>query len=100
MKVSFDFDAVLTDERYRVLAAKFLNEGNEVIIVTTRFEKDGAAIIDLAQIIGIENIIFTEGRPKHEVFKHLENIDLHFDDDALEIELMNEYECKTIGVVI
>ena len=107
MKVSFDFDHTLTDSKYQELAKKFIAVGAEVHITTSRKpnivgEKhlyDNRQVFEIAQQVGIseKNITFTSYVEK---YKFLKDFDLHFDDDAEEIYLINEHPCKCIGILI
>ncbi len=106
LKVSFDFDGVLTKERYQEVAKRYIYKDIEVFIVTSRDDSenrnDHDCVFDLADEIGIshENIIFTRHKPKYEFLKY---IDIHYDDDELEIELMEEnfiYGVSCLGILV
>lgn len=107
MKISFDFDGTLAEDRIQKLCSKFVLDGHDVWITTARVSDPFQATINgwnkdvyrVAEKMGIpiSNIVFTEGSGK---FHYLKDFDIHFDDDELEIELMEEHECKCVGVLI
>ena len=79
-KISFDFDGVLTNDRGRLLAKKFINEGAMVYIVTSRNESQGAKVRELADVLGVRpsRVIFTKDKP--ETIKRLK-INVHYDNN-------------------
>lgn len=106
MKVGFDFDGVLGTTRMQNVANKFISDGHEIWIVTTRTHtpKNGAwwdntDIFEVAERLNIPNerIIFTEYDDK---FRFLGGFDIFFDDDEVEIELIEENvpECTPVLV--
>ena len=112
MKISFDFDSTLTEVINQKLANKFISEGHEVWITTSRLSSDhgrskgwpwiitqNETLFKLAEEIGIpeDKIKFTEGDYK---WKSLYTFDIHFDDDILEIELINQNLADCCGVLI
>lgn len=112
MKISFDFDSTLTEVINQKLAKKFISEGHEVWITTSRLSSDhgrakgwpwiitqNETLFKLAEEIGIpeDKIKFTEGEHK---WKYLYTFDIHFDDDILEIELINQNLADCCGVLI
>lgn len=107
MKVSFDYDHTLTDLKWRELAKKFVMQGTDVWITTSRFMDkagvklpyDNRQVFETAKEVGIkeQNIVFTNGEEK---YAFLKDFDLHFDDDDEEIYLINEHPCKCIGILI
>lgn len=107
MKISFDFDHSLTQPKIQNLASKFIAANHEVWITTSRSPNkegvklpyDNREVFAMAEKLGIkkENIRFTSYDEK---YKYLKDFDLHFDDDEVEIELINEHPCKCIGVLI
>ncbi|WP_456867595.1 hypothetical protein [Galbibacter sp. BG1] len=100
MKVSFDFDSTLTEERIQDLAKKFISNGIEVWVTTTRnIFGDNKDLYRLVHSLGIDvkQIEFTNGKDK---YSFLKSFDLHFDDNEHEIILINEHPMKCIGVLI
>lgn len=79
-KISFDFDGVLTNDRGRLLAKKFISEGAAVYIITSRNESQGAKVRELAQVLGIRSsrVIFTKDKP--DAIKRLK-INVHYDNN-------------------
>jgi hypothetical protein len=112
MKVSFDFDSVLTEECNQKLVKKFIDAGHDVWITTTRLSsahgdlkgwpwisRQNIVLFEIAEKLGIpeDKIKFTEGEDK---WKSLYTFDVHFDDDELEIELIEENLPNCCGVLI
>lgn len=108
MKISFDWDSCLAEIRQQEIAKRFIENGDEVWIVTSRPESDpiqanwsNKIVFSIAQKLGIpvERIIFTNYEDKWISLDRL-SIDLHFDDDIIEIELIEENNIKCKGVLI
>lgn len=105
--ISFDFDGVLSKPLF-VELAKFLSKNHNIFITSSRNDSenrlDHQVVYDIADEIGIpyENIRFTRFHPKYESLEpghFLANfMNYHFDDDELEIELIEEHchTCKGI----
>jgi uncharacterized HAD superfamily protein len=110
MKISFDFDQTLDQIWVQKIAKSFQKSGSELFILTSRendfLYREGLIVdhqnrnldlIEIAKILEIpwEHIIYTNGEKK---FKYLKKygIDLHFDDDYKEIELINQNKGKGI----
>ena len=106
MKISFDWDSCLAETRQQEIAKKFIENGFEVWIVTSRCleggrDWDNKPVFKVAERLGIpvERIIFTNYEDKWISLDKLE-MDLHFDDDIIEIELIEENNIKCKGVLI
>lgn len=112
MKISFDFDATLSRPDIQELAKQLVFLGNDVYIVTSRHLKSSYKLVgggeipfqneDLFKVaaeVGIpkENIFFTEMQPKVDFLK---DFDMHFDDDEVEVDLINRSKIKCLGVLI
>lgn len=112
MKVSFDFDSTLSEEKNQKLAKKFIDAGHDVWITTSRLSSEHGKskgwpwiitqneyLFEIADKLGIskDKIKFTEGEDK---WKSLYTFDIHFDDDINEIELINEHLPNCCGVLI
>lgn len=97
MKISFDFDGTLTQTKYQNLATKFIENGCEVIIVTSRHEKEKDEVLDLGHRLGIETIHFTNYQDK---VPFLLDCDMHFDDDETVIIDLNIHQGKCVGVLV
>lgn len=95
MKISYDYDGVLTREEYRADIKQMLAAGYQICIVTSRKDQD-PQVLAMAQTLGITEVHFTEDKPAK-----LKEIlaDAHFDDN---LEVINKIAalkgCKTIGV--
>ena len=105
MKISFDFNSTLAEDRIQRLAKKFIDDGHDIWITTSRLDaehgepnwnQDVFAVAEKLNI-PVEKIRFTNGANK---WLFLNEFDLHFDDDQVEIELMEENSCDCIGVLI
>jgi hypothetical protein len=104
MKISFDFDSTLSRKDIQEMAKIFIKSGHDVFITTSRPEFvdpkvgwNNDILFEIADSVGIkqERIRFTSYVDK---FEFLEDFDIHFDDDIIEIELINEHlpNCKAI----
>jgi len=106
MKVSFDFDGTLSRKDVQEFAKELVNEGQEVWIVTSRFDDESAMkknwhwikgqnqkLFDVAEDCGIkkENIHFTCMESKS-IFIKNKGFVFHLDDD--DFELMDIFESK------
>ena len=104
LKISFDFDSTLSETEMQELATKFLKSGAEIFVTTSRTDyQDGlefsnSDLFEVTDRIGIkrENITFTKYDDK---YKFVKDYDLHFDDDEVEMELINRFLGKCIGVL-
>lgn len=95
MTISFDIDGTLASVESMQKLVKVLRKSEcRVIILTARHRdkwenrqdfKDFLSEFDMT----MQDVIFTNQSSKHE-FIEANNIDLHFDDDQLEVELINE----------
>lgn len=93
LKISFDFDSCLAEDRQKKIAARFIADGHDVYITTSR---DGAPsmfysndiVFKVAEQLGIpkDNIRFTAG----DKWPFLKDFNFHFDDDQIEVELIEE----------
>ena len=105
MKISFDYDNTLTRASVQWWAMAFLDAGADVYIVTSRRDNFHGAkienrdVFDTASELGISwnNIIFTNYEPKA---WFLRSMDIHFDDDELEIREIKESGCGCMGVLV
>lgn len=106
MRVGFDFDGVLGTHRMQRVAGRFISDGHEVWIVTSRTKTphgglmwDNNDVFDVAKTLKIadERIVFTEYDDK---FRYLDGFSMFFDDDEVEVELIEENvpECTPILV--
>lgn len=105
MKISFDFDSTLGEDRIQRLAKVMIDNGNDVWITTSRMDEEHGGpnwnreVFAVAKKLEIprEKIRFTNGADK---WLFLNGFDIHFDDDQIEIELMEENACNCVGVLI
>lgn len=94
MKVSFDFDDCLEDNKFvQTICKVFLSSNNEVFILTARDSnsknQDVWKLVDKFKIEK-SNVIMTNGDEKlNYILKN--KIDFHFDDSADEIIKINQY---------
>lgn len=105
MRISFDYDSCLAEDRQQRVAKRLIDAGHEIWITTTRTQHppiqsdwDNKILFKVAEKLGIlpERIQFTSGKDKWEF---LQNFDLHFDDDQIEVELIEE-NTKCLCVLI
>lgn len=91
LKISFDYDGTLSTERGKNLAARTIQAGNEVYIITGRRKADGAPVYAAADKLGIpaDRVIFTEGRDKYETVAAL-GINLHYDNNKEQVDKINK----------
>lgn len=112
MKISFDFDGCLGELKSVQSLCRSMQHANQIafpakpfnlVIITTRFEKvwkENHNFLHFIQDLGftIDDVIFTNGIDK--VHKIVElGIEMHFDDDNIEIELINEVK-PGVGVLV
>jgi len=93
MKVSFDFDGCLGDNKFVQLICKvFQSAGHEVFIITSRdAQMENRDLWKLASEFSIpkENIHMTNGTLKVHKFMEL-GMDLHFDNSHDEVSAIND----------
>lgn len=122
MRVSFDFDGTLghpfgsdqTGERndqinkIQKYALSYIKDGHQVFIITKRYGPENKnlglryehlPVYDLAFKLGIDlnNVHFTNRDMKTDKILSL-NIDIHFDDDQYECDLISSIGVKVIPV--
>lgn len=106
MKISFDFDSTLAEDRVQLLYNKLKEDGHDIYITTTRVEKMPNGIVlenrDLWSVckrLGIDKskVRFTNGNDKYHI---LDGFDIHFDDDKIEVDLINENVKGCVGVLV
>ena len=95
MKISFDFDGCLGDNTSVQSLAKILVDSVcDVWILTSRnnTQRDIEQIYEISQHVGIpeHKIIFCPDSSKLEAIKE-HSIKMHFDDDHVEVDIINEY---------
>ena len=101
MNVSFDYDGTMLHVNH--LVERFQRFGDEIFIVTSRVESKNNHndLFEEAMDLGIkrENIYFTNNEIKLSKLEEL-NINLHFDDDSVEVDEINRYSqtCKALLV--
>lgn len=103
-KVSFDFDGTLSEEQGQKRAKSHIDKGDTVYITTSRpenyefMEFENKDLFKVAAEIGIpkDRITFTAYDDK---WKYLKDFDFHFDNDEMEITLINA-NTSCIGVLI
>lgn len=108
MRISFDFDSTLSRLDIQEIADDFINRGHDVHVTTSRhsiwkwgginetFNNDLFEITDKLGILK-ENIHFTNMEPKVDFLK---GFDMHFDDDEVEIDLINRSKIDCLGILI
>ena len=91
MKISLDFDGVLSQLAWQTVAVSFQENDHQVYIVTGRCREQGARVLDVADQLDIprEQVIFTCNRDKWEAIQ-AEGIELHLDNNAEQLALIEE----------
>jgi uncharacterized HAD superfamily protein len=92
MKVSFDFDGVLTTPGGMALARRKLLKGDRLYIITARNESTmSTRVYEIAKELGISRlqVYFTNGEDKWKTIKRL-GIDLHFDNNEEQVLKIKE----------
>jgi hypothetical protein len=105
MKISFDFEGVLEKKDIQRMAQKFVDDGHEVWVCSARMDnKYGLPewnhdIFEITSKLNIpdKQVILTNGTRK---YRYLETFDIHFDDCAEEIELINSILSNCVGILI
>ena len=89
--VSFDFDGVLSQLAWQMIAVSYQESGDDVYILTARCEAQGDRVKTVADKLDIPraNVIFTCNRDKWEAMDQYE-IDLHFDNNQEQVDKINE----------
>ena len=99
-RVSFDFDGTIDIKVVQEYAKSLMERGVDVWICTSRFESgyehdwgwrewSNADVEKIAEKLNIKKIIYTNMVDKWELLIN-NDVDLHLDNDNLEIELLNE----------
>ena len=91
MRISFDYDGVLSTDKGKEMAIKAIQENNEVWILTARKESENEDVFSTAKKLGIprHHIIFTNGKDKWSfVMRH--KINVHYDNNQEQIDKINK----------
>jgi len=90
MRISFDYDGVLSTGPGRALAAVKIKQGHEVHIVTARQPEDSEEVYNTARELGISRgrVHFTAGRDKFETIDRL-GIRIHYDNNKEQVDKIN-----------
>ena len=87
MRISFDYDGVLSTDKGKEMALNAIKNNDEVWILTARKEYDNEAVYSTAEKLGIpkSRIVFTNGKDKWSfVMRH--KIDEHIDNNQEQID--------------
>ena len=87
MRISFDYDGVLSTDKGKEMALNAIKNNDEVWILTARKEYDNEAVYSTAEKLGIpkSRIVFTNGKDKWSfVIRH--KIDEHVDNNQEQID--------------
>ena len=107
MKVSFDFDATLSNLKVQEYAKELISKGVEVWICTSRFKTVNAPnpewnddLLKVADEVGInrDNIIFTEHANKSEYLDG-KGFVWHLDDDWIELSFIKT-DTDLVGISV
>ena len=91
LKISFDYDGVLTVKEYADKAEQMVKDGFDVLIVTARLDSDMEEVYNKAQELGIlkSNVHNTNLKDKWEELKRL-GVDRHYDNSQEQVDKINE----------
>lgn len=94
MVISFDFDGVLTDKRVERLAKKFIENKNEIWIVTARKDNgfNRSIILPILSRLNLTfySVIFCGDNPKIDYLKGI-GTDIYIDNISDEFEIISSY---------
>jgi hypothetical protein len=113
MKISFDYDSCLSTIRIQKVAKTFIDNGHDVWVTTSRFSSEygdqkgwawirtqNNQLLEITNALGIpfEKIQFCNMEEKS---NFLHGFDMHFDDDDIDIQLIEENlpTCTTVLVL-
>lgn len=90
MKISFDYDGVLSTSPGKALATIKMKQGHLVYIVTARQDKDSEEVYNTAKELGIprQRVHFTNGEDKWHAIKRL-GIQMHYDNNKEQVDKIN-----------
>lgn len=108
MKISFDFDSTLSRPDIQQIADDLSCRGHDIHITTSRHsvwkwgginETFNEDLFEIAEELSIsrDKIHFTDMEPKVDF---LEGFDMHFDDDEVEIDLINRSKLPCLGILV
>jgi hypothetical protein len=92
MKISYDFDDTLSTSKGQQMALNDIKNGNDVLILTARQERDNEEVFKVANKLGIahSNIHFTNGKDKWSFVIRLK-IDKHIDNNKEQVDKINKF---------
>ena len=108
MKVSFDFDGTLRNNKFLIeKAINLRNKGCETFIITSRRTTYLGSYISNDDVfehaiqvgIPLDHVIFTEGCWKADTLERLQ-IDFHYDDNQYELEEYGNRGYKNTNIII
>lgn len=87
--ISIDFDGTLSIPEVQVYAKYLIENGFNVLILTTRFNKYlNQDLIKIKEKLGITKVVYTNGEDKH---YFMDGIDIHLDNDERELRLISRH---------
>jgi hypothetical protein len=91
MKISFDYDGVLSTAPGKALASIKMKQGHLVYIVTARQDSDSETVYNTAKELGIPRmrVHFTNGSDKWPTIKQL-GIQMHYDNNEEQVQKIRE----------
>lgn len=91
MKISFDYDGTLTNERGREIALKAIEEDHDVYIVTARTDNRMRPVYELAEELDLDDdhVINTSNADKWRAIAEHE-IEIHYDNNEEQVKKINE----------
>lgn len=112
--ISFDFDGTLDDDfdgtlneqkiEIQNICKELIEQGKNVCIITKRYDHitfpgESDKVYKLANQLGVKDVYFTNRELKHNKVKEL-GIQVHFENDAYESEIIQNHNHSTIVVNI
>lgn len=99
LKISFDFDGVMSTKKGQELAQSFIDKGETVFIITARDRSQSKDVYRAADRLGIDRtrVVFTFHRDKWP-FMDKYAIDTHYDNNPEQVKKINE-NTKTKGIL-
>ena len=92
MRISYDFDDTLSTEKGQQMAINDIKNGNDVLILTARQQRDNEEVFKVADKLGIPHskVHFTNGKDKWSFVIRLK-IDKHIDNNKEQVDKINKF---------
>jgi hypothetical protein len=99
VKLSFDFDGTLTQERVRMRAKRLIEQGNILYIISARSDKEG--MLSIADDLGVpHDRVFATGSNQDKLSKILDlEINTHYDNNRDVISKLKNTKTNGIHII-